>query len=41
MVEGGATNIHYAAVDVAKFFEAKQPRTVSRVIEGKGLLWFQ
>lgn len=35
---GGAdTYVHNPAVDIAKFFEAKQPRAMCRVIEGKAL----
>jgi hypothetical protein len=35
--EGEPTDIHYSAVDIAKFFQSKQPRAMSGVIEGKGL----
>lgn len=31
------TYVHDSAVDVAKFLEAEQPRTVSGVIEGEAL----
>jgi hypothetical protein len=30
--------VHDSAVDVAELFEAKEPRAVSGVIEGEGLL---
>lgn len=31
------THVHYPTVDVTELLEAKQPRTVCRVIEREGL----
>lgn len=33
----GRTYVRDARINVAKFLEAKEPRTVGRVIEGEGL----